>query len=101
MSEKDTKELKTKVEDLKNKLIEEAKGNAKNIENKLIDEAKKKAKRAKRFPYVSLNTLISEKTNIEYKIVFYTYQHGDWDRPRMFIYTKYTHERHTIFGMTI
>lgn len=62
------------------------------VNNKLIDEAKKKAKRAKRFPHVSLNTLISEKTNIEYKIVFYTYQHGDWDRPRMFIYTKYTHE---------
>jgi hypothetical protein len=62
------------------------------INNRLAPEVIKKLKRVKRFPHLSMNTLYSEKTKIVYNVVFYAYQHRDWDCPRMFIYTKYTHE---------
>ena len=62
------------------------------INNRLAPEVIKKLKRVKRFPHLSMNTLCSEKTKIVYNVVFYAYQHRDWETPRMFIYTKYTHE---------
>ena len=62
------------------------------MNDKLIPEARKKVKRAKRYPYITRYVLKSENTNIEYRAVFFAYQHRDWENPRCILYTKYAHE---------
>lgn len=59
---------------------------------KLAPQTIKLIKRAKRFPFIKSYSVKRKETQIEYNIVFFAYQRGDWNRPSCFIYTKYTHE---------
>ena len=62
------------------------------INKKFVPLFQKGAKRATNFPYFKPFYDVSSKTLITYWVVMIAYHRSDWKKPRVAIFTKYSHE---------
>lgn len=69
------------------------------IREKCVSPFCKYVKRAMRGPFVKVYTLTSSKTSIQYGVICFAYNKGEWKNPHVLVYTRYSHEGGTTLIM--
>lgn len=62
------------------------------ISEKCISPFCKYVKRAMRSPFYKLYTLTSPRTSIQYEVLCFAYNKGEWKKPHVVVFTDFSHE---------